>query len=88
MTSYWSTDLCQSVFSSHPQDSNTTRYHVVLAERLLKTDLQPGGYRETLLGFPFQIGIYPRNGKVCSQTNVSVQVLFFSISGLEMPESL
>ncbi|XP_027899534.1 stabilin-2 isoform X1 [Xiphophorus couchianus] len=45
-------------------DSNMTRYHVVLAERLLKTDLQPGGYRETLLGFPFQIGIYPRDGKL------------------------
>ncbi|XP_015254887.1 PREDICTED: stabilin-2 [Cyprinodon variegatus] len=45
-------------------DVNTTRYHVVLAERLLKTDLQPGGYKKTLLGFPFQLGIYPRDGKL------------------------
>ncbi|XP_036005270.1 stabilin-2 [Fundulus heteroclitus] len=45
-------------------DANTTRYHVVLAERLLKTDLQPGGYKETLLGSPFQLGIYPRDGKL------------------------
>ncbi|MED6292580.1 hypothetical protein CHARACLAT_001866, partial [Characodon lateralis] len=45
-------------------DVNTTRYHVVLAERLLKTDLQPGGYKETLLGFRFQLGIYPRDGKL------------------------
>ncbi|KAM4711664.1 stabilin-2 [Anableps anableps] len=45
-------------------DVNTTRYHVVLAERLLKTDLQPGGYKETLLGFPLRLGIYPRDGKL------------------------
>ncbi|TKS90353.1 EGF-like and X-link domain-containing adhesion molecule 2 Fasciclin [Collichthys lucidus] len=45
-------------------DVNTTRYHVVASERLLKTDLQPGGYKETLLGFSFQIGIFPRDGKL------------------------
>ncbi|XP_028254125.1 stabilin-2 isoform X2 [Parambassis ranga] len=45
-------------------DVNTTRYHVVLSERLLKTDLQPGGYKETLLGFSFQLGIFPRDGKL------------------------
>ncbi|XP_027140103.1 stabilin-2 [Larimichthys crocea] len=45
-------------------DVNTTRYHVVSSERLLKTDLQPGGYKETLLGFSFQIGIFPRDGKL------------------------
>uniref|UniRef100_A0A8C2YY13 Stabilin 2 n=1 Tax=Cyclopterus lumpus TaxID=8103 RepID=A0A8C2YY13_CYCLU len=38
------------------QDVNTTRYHVVVSERLLKTDLQPGGYKQTLLGFSFQLG--------------------------------
>ncbi|XP_071358845.1 stabilin-2 isoform X1 [Trachinotus anak] len=45
-------------------DVNTTRYHVVMSERLLKTDLQPGGYRETLLGFSFQLGFFPRDGKL------------------------
>ncbi|KAF0028686.1 hypothetical protein F2P81_017791 [Scophthalmus maximus] len=45
-------------------DVNTTRYHVVAAERLLKTDLQPGGYKQTLLGFSFQLGIFPRDGKL------------------------
>ncbi|KAM6895722.1 stabilin-2 [Xenentodon cancila] len=45
-------------------DVNTTRYHVVTSERLLKTDLQPGGYRPTLLGQSFQLGIFPRDGKL------------------------
>ncbi|XP_068611107.1 stabilin-2 [Brachionichthys hirsutus] len=45
-------------------DVNTTRYHVVPAERLLKTDLQHGGYKQTLLGFSFQLGIFPRDGKL------------------------
>lgn len=40
------------------------RYHVVMSERLLKTDLQPGGYKQTMLGFSFQLGIFPRDGKV------------------------
>ncbi|XP_074554721.1 stabilin-2 [Halichoeres trimaculatus] len=45
-------------------DVNTTRYHVVASERLLKTDLQPGGYKETMLGFSFQLGFFPRDGKL------------------------
>ncbi|KAF1394437.1 hypothetical protein PFLUV_G00000290 [Perca fluviatilis] len=45
-------------------DVNTTRYHVVASERLLKTDLQPGGYKQTLLGFSFQLAIFPRDGKL------------------------
>ncbi|XP_067346973.1 stabilin-2 isoform X2 [Channa argus] len=44
-------------------DVNTTRYHVV-AKRLLEVDLQHGGYKQTLLGFSFQLGIYPRDGKL------------------------
>lgn len=48
------------------QDRNLTRYHVVVPEVLLKTDLQSGGYKRTLLGFPFQLGVYPRDGKVCT----------------------
>ncbi|KAI3366323.1 hypothetical protein L3Q82_000431 [Scortum barcoo] len=45
-------------------DVNTTRYHVVVSERLLKTDLQPGGYKQSLLGFSFQLRIFPRDGKL------------------------
>ncbi|XP_037615817.1 stabilin-2 [Sebastes umbrosus] len=45
-------------------DVNTTLYHVVASERLLKTDLQPGGYKQTLLGFSFQLAFYPRDGKL------------------------
>ncbi|XP_037552034.1 stabilin-2 [Nematolebias whitei] len=45
-------------------DRNLTLYHVVVPEVLLKTDLQSGGYKRTLLGFPFQLGIYPRDGKL------------------------
>ncbi|XP_029968953.1 stabilin-2 isoform X2 [Salarias fasciatus] len=50
--------------SSTALDVNTTRYHVVPAQRLLRTDLQQGGYKQTLLGFSFQLGIYPRDGKL------------------------
>ncbi|KAM9824594.1 stabilin-2 [Neosynchiropus ocellatus] len=45
-------------------DVNTTRYHVVVSDKLLKTDLQGGGYKDTMLGFNFQLGIYPRDGKL------------------------
>ncbi|XP_068162494.1 stabilin-2 [Antennarius striatus] len=45
-------------------DVNTTRYHVVPSERLLKTDLQHGGYQQTLLGFSYQLGVFPRDGKL------------------------
>ncbi|XP_022068333.2 stabilin-2 isoform X1 [Acanthochromis polyacanthus] len=45
-------------------DVNTTRYHIVASHRLLKTDLQSGGYKQTLLGFSFQLGIFPRDGKL------------------------
>ncbi|XP_055087632.1 stabilin-2 [Periophthalmus magnuspinnatus] len=45
-------------------DINTTRYHVVPTQYLLKTDLQMGGYKPTMLGHPFQLGIFPRDGKL------------------------
>ncbi|XP_023808149.1 stabilin-2 isoform X2 [Oryzias latipes] len=45
-------------------DVNTTRYHMVASQRLLRTDLQHGGYKQTLLGFSFQLGIFPRDGKI------------------------
>lgn len=53
------------------QDVNTTRYHIVTAERLLKTDLQPGGYKQTMLGFSFQLGIFPQDGKVPPNPSMS-----------------
>lgn len=37
---------------------------MVTAERLLNTDLQHGGYKKTMLGFSFQLGIFPRDGQV------------------------
>ncbi|XP_061571016.1 stabilin-2 isoform X2 [Cololabis saira] len=57
------TDFLQKT-SATTLDVNTTRYHVVMSERLLKTDLQSGGYKETLLGPSFQLGIFPRDGKL------------------------
>uniref|UniRef100_A0A8P4K5U1 Stabilin 2 n=1 Tax=Dicentrarchus labrax TaxID=13489 RepID=A0A8P4K5U1_DICLA len=55
-------------------DVNTTRYHVVASERLLETDLQSGGYKKTLLGFSFQLGIYPRDGKVI-QSIINITIM-------------
>ncbi|XP_061768066.1 stabilin-2 isoform X1 [Nerophis ophidion] len=45
-------------------DINMTRYHLVASDRLLKTDLQVGGYKQTMLGFRFQLGFFPRDGKL------------------------
>ncbi|KAM9327686.1 stabilin-2 isoform 2-T2 [Pholidichthys leucotaenia] len=56
-------EYCQKT-AEPKMDINTTRYHVVPSQYLLKTELQPGGYKETLLGFSFQLGIFPRDGKL------------------------
>ncbi|XP_034005716.1 stabilin-2 [Trematomus bernacchii] len=45
-------------------DVNTTRYHVVLSERLLRTELQLGGFRASMLGENFQLRFSPREGKL------------------------
>ncbi|XP_077355725.1 stabilin-2 [Festucalex cinctus] len=45
-------------------DVNTTRYHLVASQRLLKSDLLQGGYKQTLLGFRFQIGFFARDGQL------------------------
>lgn len=50
--------------SATTMDVNTTRYHIVLSELLLETDLQAGGYKETMLGFSYHLGIFPRDGKL------------------------
>uniref|UniRef100_A0A8C5FQV0 Stabilin 2 n=1 Tax=Gadus morhua TaxID=8049 RepID=A0A8C5FQV0_GADMO len=55
-------------------DVNTTRYHVLLHERLLKTELQAAGYKKTMLGFSYLLAIFPRDGKLLvnsAQLNVS-----------------
>ncbi|KAM7367455.1 hypothetical protein PAMP_015355 [Pampus punctatissimus] len=57
-------------------DVNTTRYHLVASERLLNTDLQSGGYKKTLLGFSFELGIYPRDGQLFVN---SAQINIFNI---------
>uniref|UniRef100_A0A673XQ06 Stabilin 2 n=1 Tax=Salmo trutta TaxID=8032 RepID=A0A673XQ06_SALTR len=55
-------------------DLNTTQYHIVLSDRLMKVDLLGGAYKETMLGFSYQLGILPRDDKLFvneAQVNVS-----------------
>ncbi|KAK7896729.1 hypothetical protein WMY93_022054 [Mugilogobius chulae] len=52
-----------SLFRTYLIDINTTLYHVLPNQYLLKTDLQMGGYKPTMLGHSFQLGIFPRDGK-------------------------
>lgn len=58
----WTVVLC--VCFGCCQDLNTTRYHIVLSDRLMKVDLLGGAYKETMLGFSYQLGILPRDDKV------------------------
>ncbi|XP_041744945.1 stabilin-2 isoform X2 [Coregonus clupeaformis] len=60
--------------ASDTMDLNTTRYHIVLSDRLMRIDLQGGAYKETMLGFSYQLGILPRDDKLFvneAQVNVS-----------------
>ncbi|XP_052316183.1 stabilin-2 isoform X1 [Oncorhynchus keta] len=60
--------------ASDTMDLNTTRYHIVLSDRLMKVDLLGGAYKETMLGFSYQLGILPRDDKLFvneAQVNVS-----------------
>uniref|UniRef100_A0A8C8EX57 Stabilin 2 n=1 Tax=Oncorhynchus tshawytscha TaxID=74940 RepID=A0A8C8EX57_ONCTS len=60
--------------ASDTMDLNTTRYHIVLSDRLMKVDLLGGTYKETMLGFSYQLGILPRDDKLFvneAQVNVS-----------------
>ncbi|KAJ8333295.1 hypothetical protein SKAU_G00421910 [Synaphobranchus kaupii] len=45
-------------------DKNTTQNHIILAEKLMKNDLRNGAYKETMLGFSFQVGVFLRDGNV------------------------
>ncbi|XP_076861229.1 stabilin-2-like isoform X2 [Brachyhypopomus gauderio] len=42
-------------------DLNVTRYHIVLGETLSQADLQDGLYRDTMLGFSYQLGIFHKD---------------------------
>lgn len=44
-----------------------TRYHIVLGETLKQIDLQDGLYKDTMLGFAYQLGIFHIDNNV-SQT--------------------
>ncbi|XP_066523931.1 stabilin-2 [Hoplias malabaricus] len=44
--------------SQDSMDLNITKYHIVLGETLKLTDLQDGLYKDTMLGFSYQIGIF------------------------------
>ncbi|KAK6314887.1 hypothetical protein J4Q44_G00144160 [Coregonus suidteri] len=60
--------------ASDTMDLNTTRYHIVLSDRLMRIDLLGGAYKETMLGFSYQLGILPRDDKLFvneAQVNVS-----------------
>ncbi|XP_061085042.1 stabilin-2 [Conger conger] len=45
-------------------DLNTTQNHIILTERLMKSDLRSGVYKDTMLGFSFQVGFFLRDGNV------------------------
>ena len=65
------------------QDVNTTRYHVLLSGRLLKTELQAAGYKQTMLGFSYRLAIFPRDGKVpsCGLLVLTAYMVCFLSSG-------
>ncbi|KAJ8006691.1 hypothetical protein DPEC_G00109850 [Dallia pectoralis] len=43
---------------------NTTKYHIILSEKLMSLDMKGGTYKESMLGFSYQLGILPRDGKL------------------------
>ncbi|XP_062863681.1 stabilin-2 [Trichomycterus rosablanca] len=45
----------------HSLNVNVTRYHVILGETLKQTDLQDGLYKDTMLGFAYQLGIFRKD---------------------------
>ncbi|GAA6102753.1 stabilin-2 [Tachysurus ichikawai] len=50
-------------------DVNVTQYHIVLDETLKQGDLQDGLYKDTMLGFSYQLGIF------LSDSNVGLTLL-------------
>ncbi|XP_035257311.1 stabilin-2 isoform X1 [Anguilla anguilla] len=45
-------------------DVNTTRNHIVLAEKLMRSALRNGLYKDSMLGFSFQLGFFLRDGNL------------------------
>ncbi|XP_030633246.1 stabilin-2 [Chanos chanos] len=45
-------------------DANVTQYHIVLSERLRQRDIEDGMYKDTMLGYSFQLGIFLRDNKM------------------------
>ncbi|KAJ8245363.1 hypothetical protein GJAV_G00269960 [Gymnothorax javanicus] len=45
-------------------DMNTTRNHIIMTEKLMRSDLLNGVYKETMLGFSYQVGFFLRDGNV------------------------
>ncbi|TSK13306.1 Stabilin-2 [Bagarius yarrelli] len=50
-----------SLFKNALIDLNVTQYHIVLDETLKQSDLQDGLYKDTMLGFSYQLGIFLNN---------------------------
>ncbi|XP_017567677.1 stabilin-2 isoform X2 [Pygocentrus nattereri] len=46
-------------------DVNVTKYHIVLGETLKQGDLQDGLYKDTMLGFSYQLGIFRNDSNWC-----------------------
>lgn len=45
-------------------DVNITKYHIVLEEKLAEADLQDGMYKDTMLGFSYQLATFRRDKKL------------------------
>ncbi|XP_078423897.1 stabilin-2 [Cetorhinus maximus] len=45
-------------------DEDLIRYHVILDQKLMESDMRNGMHRETMLGFSFQVGFFHRNGQL------------------------
>uniref|UniRef100_A0AAY5EEJ8 Stabilin 2 n=1 Tax=Electrophorus electricus TaxID=8005 RepID=A0AAY5EEJ8_ELEEL len=52
------TDSAITEYLKNTSDLNVTRYHIVLGDTLRQADLQDGLYKDTMLGFSYQIGIF------------------------------
>ncbi|XP_048463436.1 stabilin-2-like isoform X1 [Rhincodon typus] len=45
-------------------DEDLIRYHIILDQKLMKSDMHNGMHRETMLGFSFQVGFFCRNDEL------------------------
>ncbi|XP_041935625.1 stabilin-2 [Alosa sapidissima] len=49
-------------------DVNVTKYHIVVGEKLTEADLLDGLYKDTMLGFSYQLGTFRKNNKLLVNT--------------------